>query len=279
MFQVRILRLTQRLRPDAPMEDVWRLLGTTNVPHEKRLLWDANELRIGEGAQLAADRMNELLAGTTERSTTANDLTTRENMEFRIAMGGDRDSLDILWTDAAGILCGRHFEEARADFRVVCRSDLKDLHAVDLAIVPEVVYGKETLQWVRTESGFAQKMERRNAALSDLAAEVRLQPGRLLVIGGHAASSLSLGGALFHETRGPDTYVQTLIITADRLLPGEAPAGGTVPFVPSAGPAVKPPVRIPEVKPPPAPPKATPAAPPEKAAGNPDAKPPEKPAK
>ena len=198
-------------------------------------------------------------------------------MEFRIALGGDRDSLDVLWTDAAGVLCGRHFEEARADFRLVCRSDPKDLHTVDLAIVPEVVYGKEVLQWVRTESGVSQKMERRNAALSDLAAEVRLQPGRLFVIGGHGASSLSLGGALFHETRGPDTYVQTLIITADRVVPGQVPLGSTVPFMAPARPPVKPPARIPEMKAPPA--KSPPPSPAEKPAGNPDGKPAEASAK
>ena len=263
MFQVRILRLTQRLRPDAPMEDVWRLLGTTNVPYEKRQLWEANELRLGEGARLAADRMNELLVETPDRTTTVNELATRENMEFRIAMGGDRDSLDLLWTDAAGVLCGRHFDEACADFRLVCRSDPSDVHLVDLAIVPEVIYGKEVPQWVRAGSGYSQKLERRSAPVSDLAAEVRLQPGRLLVISGRRTSPLSLGGALFHEVRGPDAYVQTLIITADRLLPGEVAPDTPVPFLLPARPAGKSPAKIPEVKQPPA--KAPPAAPPERA--------------
>jgi hypothetical protein len=236
MFRVRIVRLVHRVRPDAPMEDVWRLLGTTNLPHEKRALWEANDLRVGDGAQLAADRMNELLTSTADRTASVNAVLTRENLDFRIAMGGERDALDLLWTDDAGRLSGRHFDEARTEFRCVCRSDAKDGRAVLLAIVPEVLYGKEVLQWVHTESGYSQKLARRTFSLSDLGAEVRLEPGRLLVVGGRRSSSLSPGGAFFHETRGPDTYVQTLIITADRVLPGAGPAeGGPVPFLPPAG--------------------------------------------
>jgi hypothetical protein len=236
MFRVRIVRLIHRVRPDAPMEDVWRLLGTTNLPHEKRALWEANDLRVGDGAQLAADRMNDLLTNTADRTASVNVILTREDLDFRIAMGGEREALDLLWPDEAGRLSGRHFDEARTELRCVCRSDAKDARAVRLAVVPEVLYGKEVLQWVRTESGYAQKLARRTFSLSDLGAEVRLEPGRLLVIGGRRSSSLSVGGAFFHETRGPDTYVQTLIITADRVLPGTGPAeAGPVPFVPPAG--------------------------------------------
>jgi hypothetical protein len=77
MFRVRIVRLIHRVRPDAPMEDVWRLLGTTNLPHEKRALWEANDLRVGDGAQLAADRMNDLLTNTADRTASVNVILTR----------------------------------------------------------------------------------------------------------------------------------------------------------------------------------------------------------
>lgn len=236
MFRVRVVRLVHRVRPDAPMEDVWRLLGTTSLPHEKRALWEANDLRVGDGAQLAADRMNELLVSTADRTTSVHAVLTRENLDFRISLGGERDALDVLWTDEAGRLNGRHFEQARTEFRCVCRSDAKDGRAVLLAVVPEVLYGNEVLRWVRTESGHAQKLGRRTFSLSDLAAEVRLEPGRLLVLGGRRSSSLSLGGVCFYEVRGADTYVQTLILTADRVMPGEGAAGGgAVPFLPPAG--------------------------------------------
>jgi len=236
MFRIRIVRLVHRVRPDAPMEDVWRLLGATGLPYEKRVLWEANDLRVGEGGQMAADRMNDLVVNTADRTATVQAVLTRENLDFRLSVGGEREALDLLWTDGTGRLSGRHFDDARVEFRCVCRSDPKDERAVVLAIVPEVLFGKEALRWVQTATGYAQKLDRQTFSMSDLRAEVRLEPGRLLVLGGRCTSPLSPGGAFFNETRGPDTYVQVLILTAERLPPGTAPAeSGPVPFLKPAG--------------------------------------------
>ena len=231
MFQVRVVRLQHRLRPDAPIEDVWRLLGTTNVPHEKRALWEANELRLGDGARLAADRMNELLSETPDRAATMSTLLVRENLDFVISVGGERNALDVLWTDLSGKLLGRCFEEALAEFRLVCRSDPDDPKAVRIALAPEVLYGREQMRWVRTETGAPiQRMSRESFVLADLAAEVRLSPGRLLVIGARRTSDVSLGGAMFYERRGPDLWYQTIIVTVERVVPGQAPEGEGVPL-------------------------------------------------
>lgn len=251
-FQVRLVRLQHRLRPDAPIEDLWRLLGTSSVPYEKQALWESNDLRLGEGGQLATARLNELATETADRSARLSILTVTENLDFAVPIGGERDSLDLLWTNAAGRLMGRRFDKALAQFRVVCRSDPQDPAAVRLALVPEVLSGAEEMRWVRTEIGVVQRQSRATFALSDLAAEVSLAPGRLLVLGDRTASQagdLSVGNALFRERRGPDVWLQTIILTAERIVPGR-PTTETVPFMPSLKSA-----------PPPAKPPAKPAAP------------------
>jgi hypothetical protein len=235
MYQVRTVFLQHRLRPDAPIEDVWRLLGTTNVPHEKRALWEANEMRLGDGANLAAERLNELLAETPDRTAKVRDLVVPENLDFAIALGQERETIDLVWTDAAGRLAGRHFDEATTRFRAVCRHDPSDPAAVRIALVPEVQHGKERMRWVRTEQGHAQRMSRSTCALSDLAAEVLLPPGRLLVIGptsSAAGPGISFGGAGFFQRHGPDTWQETIILTAQRAAPGKVPESGKVPFLP-----------------------------------------------
>ncbi len=239
MYQVRTVFLQHRLRPDAPIEDVWRLLGTGNVPHEKRALWEANDLRLGDGANLAAERLNELLAETPDRTAKVRDLVVPENLDFAIALGQEREAIDLVWTDAAGRLVGRHFDEAATRLRVVCRHDPSDPAAVRIALVPEVQYGKERMRWVRTGQGHVQKMGRSSCVLSDLAAEVRLPPGRLLVIGPTsptAGPGISFGGAGFFHRRGPDTWQGTIILTAQRTVPGKAPRSGKIPFLPPAKP-------------------------------------------
>jgi hypothetical protein len=240
MFNLRVVILKHRVRPDAPVEDIWRLLGTTNVPYEKRALWEANDLRLGDGAHLAADRLSDLVTETPDRMAFASTLQVLENMDFTVSLGGERDLLDVLWTDASGRLQGRHFTKALAEFRVVCRGDPKDPDAVLIALAPEVLYGPEELRWVRTEAGPIQRMARASCLLTDLAAEVRLGPGRLLVIGCRRTSDLSPGGAMFQERRGPDAWLQTIILTAERAKPGELPSGGKVPFLTPAKSAAPP---------------------------------------
>jgi hypothetical protein len=231
MFQVRLVRLTHRMRPDAPVEDLWRLLGTTSVPHEKQSLWEANDLRLGDGARLAADRMNALVAETPDRGAQVSVITIRQDQDFLISIGGERDAIDLLWSDAAGQLMGRRFDRAIAQFRLVCRSDPESPDAVRIALVPEILYGQEAMRWVRAETGVTQRMMRLSFLLTDLAAEVCLPAGRILVLGGRRSSDVSLGGALFYERRGPDVWVQTIVLAAERLRPGQVPEGEAVPFL------------------------------------------------
>jgi hypothetical protein len=245
MFHIRMVTLSHRMRPDAPVEDIWRLLGTTNVPYEKRTLWETNDLRLGEGARLAADRMNQLATETPDRAAHVQVFFVRENFDFAIPAGGERDAVDILWTDAAGRMAGRHFDKAITQFRCVCRSDPEDPAALHLALMPEVAYGPEEMRWVQVGNSVTQKMLRATFPLTDLAAEVRLAPGRLLVIGGpprlragtgKGAAGLSLGGVFFHGRRGPDTWSETIILTAERTGPGQVPESGTIPFMPNLKP-------------------------------------------
>jgi hypothetical protein len=241
VFQVRIVRLMHRLRADAPAEDLWRLLGSTNVPYEKHSLWEANDLRLGDGAQLAADRMNELATDTPDRTTQTTVLQIRENMDFVVPLGQERSAVDMIWTDASGRLMGRHFDRVQIQFRLVCRSDPTDPEAVRIALVPEFLSGPEELHWVPSEGGnYTQRIERGAYILSDYAAEVRLPAARLLVIGGQGTSELSLGSVIFQEHRGPDVWNQTLIMTVQRTKPGEIPKSGTMPLVQPAGKAAKP---------------------------------------
>jgi len=166
----------------------------------------------------------------------------RENFDFAIPAGGERDAVDILWTDAAGRMAGRRFDRAITQFRCVCRSDPEDPAALHLALMPEVAYGPEEMRWVQVGNSVTQKMLRATFPLTDLAAEVRLAPGRLLVIGGRTpgtgkgAAGLSLGGAFFHGRRGPDTWSETIILTAERTGPGQIPETGTIPFMPDLKP-------------------------------------------
>jgi len=224
LYQVRIVRLRHRLRPDAPVEDVWRLLGTTGVPHDKQALWQANDLRLGEGGQMAAERLNELLGKTADRTCQISRLAVRENLDFVIALGELRPTLNLVWTDADGRLGGRHFEEASARFRLVCRRSPTDPRAVCIALAPEVAYGKQRMRFVRTEHGFTQRMRPDIVQVPDLEAEVCLQPGRLLVIGGRRTSDVSVGGAFLFEPHGPDAWQETLIVTAEPAATPAAPA-------------------------------------------------------
>ena len=241
LYEVRVVRLQHRQRPDAPTEDLWRLLGATAVPYSKQALWSANDLRLGEGARLAADRLNELFAEAPDRSANISVLVVREDMDFVITVGGARESLDVLWTDASGRLMGRRFDRALAQFRVVCRRDPARPDAVCVAMVPEVLFGAEELHWVRTPTGHVQRMSRGSFVLTDLAAEASLTTGRLLVIGGTPSSALSLGGAMFFEHRGPDTWTQTVIISVTQARPEEVPRDQPATLLPKARPSPAPP--------------------------------------
>jgi hypothetical protein len=259
MFQIRLVVLSHRLRPDAPIEDIWRLLGTTNIPYEKRALWETNDLRLGDGARLAADRMNTLATETPDRTAQVRLLYVRENFDFAIPLGGERDAIDFLWADADGRLSGRHFDRALVQLRCVSRGDPDDPTAVRLAVVPEVLYGPEEMRWVQAGNSISQKMVRASFVLTDMAAEVRFLPGRILVIGprapapgGKATPDLSLGAALMHERRGPDLWTQTIILTAERVVPDQLPEGGSIPLMPNlkptpskpTGPATVPPPAV-----------------------------------
>ncbi|MBL7141067.1 MAG: hypothetical protein ISS74_09175 [Planctomycetes bacterium] len=229
LYQVRIVRLWHRLRPDAPAEDVWRLLGTTSVPHEKRALWQANDLRLGEGGQMAAERLNELLAETADRTCQVSQLAVRENFDFVVTLGALRPALDIVWADAGGRLGGCHFDEASARFRMVCRRSQTDPGVVCIAMAPEIAHGKQRMRYVRTEHGYTQRMMPDIVQVPDLEAEVSLPPGRILLIGGRRSSDVSVGGAFLFEQRGPDTWQETLIVTAQPVTGPPAPTGGRPP--------------------------------------------------
>jgi len=231
-FRIRVWRMTHRLRPDAPAEDVWRMLGATNVSYAKRQLWEANDLRLADGGALAAQRLNELLVQTPDRLVTVDDITADENFAFRLPFGIERENLDVVWSESDGTLRGRHFENVLAEYRVVCRSDPDDPAAVRIAIVPEVDFGKEVLRFVRIGDRVEQRMARQRFTLADLAVEVKLDPNRLLVLGGDRSSDTSLGGAFFYDQRGPDLWVQTVVLTAQRLDAVRLPEGTTRPLVP-----------------------------------------------
>ena len=233
-FRVRVVRLVHRIRPDAPVEDVWRLLGTTDVPHEKRDLWSANDLRLGDGARLAAERMNELVVQTSDRTVRIAELLVRENMDFLVTLGPKRENLEVLWTDAAGRVSGRRFSNAQPGLRLVCRRDASDPATVCIAFVPEVTYGAGALHWVQTASGPVQRAGRQEFTATDLAAEVGLAPGRMLVLGAERRSPVSLGGAFFYEQRGPDLWAQTIVLTAEEVPLVKVPPGTTIPFLPPA---------------------------------------------
>jgi len=222
-YLVRIVRLRHRLRPDAPLEDTWRLLGTTTVPHEKRALWQANDLRLGEGGAMAAQYLTDLLAETADRTVRTSRLTVQENMDFVVEIGGPRTGIDIVWTDRSGRLGGRHFDAATARFRCVCRRHPDDPETACLALVPEIAYGRQRMQYERTEHGVMQRMRQDRFAVPDLEAEVALAPGRLLLVGATPSSEVSVGGAFFLQRRGPDTWKETLLVTARPLAPGAAP--------------------------------------------------------
>jgi hypothetical protein len=233
MFQVQAVRIQHRQAADAPVEDLWRMLGTAGIPYEKRALWEANDLRVGDGAELAAGRMTELLKQTSDRAVQVNLLQVRENGDFTVQLGGDRDLLDVLWTDGEGRLQGRQFQKCTAQFRIVCSNVSDDPAAIRVALVPEVVFGDETLHWSRTPAGtYTQRMERSSFVLSDFATEVKLQPGRLLILGGRPQSGIGLGGAFFHEPRGPDIWNQTLVLAFDRIKATPVTIGESMPFVP-----------------------------------------------
>jgi hypothetical protein len=236
MFQVRIVRLLNRVRPDAPLAGVWDLLGAAAVPHEKQALWEANDLRLGRGGEEAIARLNNLLTNTADREAYVYTVAVRENMDFVVTFGSDRPTIDVLWSGSDGSLSGRHFEGAQVQFRVVCRGDPADPQAVALAIVPEVVSGKEMLHWIEGPQGFSQQVSRSIFTLQELAAEARLAPGEVLVVGGRASSPVSLGGAMFYEHRGPDLWVQTVVFQAQRLPAGAGLGQASQPGRPSPSP-------------------------------------------
>ncbi|MFO8012216.1 MAG: hypothetical protein R6X20_02810 [Phycisphaerae bacterium] len=223
MYQVQVVRLRHRIRPDAPLEDTWRLLGTTGLPHEKRALWRANDLRLGEGGRLAAARLQELVHETPDRTVRFSRLVIPENNAFVVESHPGRTGLDVVWTDAEGRLAGRRFDRATPRFRLVCRPVPDAPQAVCIALVPEIAYGEQRLRYERTEHGFTQRMGRDRFTPADLAAEVRLDPGRMLVVGGERSSDVSLGAALCYERRGPDLWKQTLLLSVRALPPGTVP--------------------------------------------------------
>jgi hypothetical protein len=223
MYQVQVVRLRHRIRPDAPLEDTWRLLGTTRVPHEKRALWRANDLRLGEGGHLAAERLQALVRETPDRTVRFSRLVIPAGNDFVVESGPPRAGLDVVWTDVDGRLAGRRFEKASPRFRLVCRPVPDDPEAVVIALVPEIAYGEQRLRYERTEHGFTQRMGRDRFTPTALAAEVRLDPGRMLVLGADRSSDVSLGAALCYERRGPDEWKQTLLVSVRPLPPGTVP--------------------------------------------------------
>jgi hypothetical protein len=219
LYRIQVARLLHRLRPDAEVESVWDVLRTAAAPHEKQALWEANDLRLGEGGAEATERLRGLLASTPDRQVHVHTILVRENFEFRVSFGPKRQTLDLLWTDAEGRLVGRQFGRAAAEVRMVCRRDPRRPGAVRVALVPEVAYGDEQFRWTETPEGFSRRMGQSRLVLSDLASEVPLGAGRLLVLGGARSGPLSLGGAYFYEQRGPDLWVHTAVFAVQPASP------------------------------------------------------------
>jgi hypothetical protein len=223
LYQVQIVRLEHRLRPDAAVEDVWGLLGTAHVPHEKHALWRANDLRLGEGGDLAGQHLRGLLTETPDRTIRASTLMVRENMDFVIELGRPRTNFDVVWADADGRLGGRHFDEGTVQFRFVCRRWPGDPRAVCVALAPEVAFGPQRMRYERTEHGFTGRMRPEIVTVQGLEAEVRLDPGRILLVGAARSSDLSVGGVFFFERRGPDRWQETLLLAVRPAGAGATP--------------------------------------------------------
>ena len=224
MYRVEVARILSRVRPDAEVEDVWAMLQAAAVPHEKQALWEANDLRLGEAGPEAAERLKGLLTTTADRQVHVHTIAVRENFEFRVTFGGRRQTLDLLWTDAEGHLLGRHFEQATAEVRMVCRRDPARPDVVRVAMVPEVAYGEERVRWTETPEGYSRRLGQSVLAVPDLVAEAVLPAGRLLLLGGRRSGPLSLGGAYFHERRGPDLWVHTAVFAVQPMSAPGKPA-------------------------------------------------------
>jgi len=221
-YQVRLVRLRHRLRPDAPLEDVWGILGADPVPHQKAALWRANDLRLGVGGPLAMDHLSDLMTETPDRTVRPSTLVVRENLDFVVEIGGVRPELHLVWTEADGRLAGRRFDTCRARFRLVCRRDPNDIRAVCIALAPEIAHGQQRMRYVRTDTGFIQEMRPDLFTVDGLEAEVALASGSLLLIGGDRSSAVSLGGAMLFDPRGPDVWKETILVAAQVAGPGAA---------------------------------------------------------
>lgn len=213
----------------AEVEQLWQGTDQTLLPMELRHDWERNGMRIGKvqktldfEAQLSrVRRPPEVTASAMEATDVHSDLshqsrriTCRVGKRYELPVRQPSPAQQTVLVRLGDETRGRTLARSQPLFAL--RATAADVHSIALSLRPEVQHGDMRQTWVGSDAALRLDNRRESWNLDELAAEVRLEKGAILVVGG-VDPPLGLGQLMFTgvTAEGDDDRVLMIIRVAE----------------------------------------------------------------
>lgn len=213
----------------AEVEQLWRGIDQTLLSMELRHDWERNGMRIGRvqktldfESQLSRIRRRpEETASAMEATDVHSDLshqsrriTCRVGKRYELPVRQPSPNQQTVLVRLGNETSGRTLARSQPLFAL--RATSADVHSIALSLRPEIQHGDMRQTWVGSDAALRLDNRRESWNLDELATEVRLEKGAILVVGG-VDPPLGLGQLMFTglTAEGDDDRVLMIIRVAE----------------------------------------------------------------
>ena len=225
---LRVAILSRSFRDPAINEVIWRVADEQVVSMVARRANEANGLRVGRvTGELPRELETILREGEPQNpKVIPTNLFIESGEQSLISISGPVAQISLL-VNKDNRVSGKDYQAASGFIRVTARHD--GAHGVALRLVPEIHHGplQRTFPALPNAAGFApQELSIRDGqqeeSIPELAADLVLETGQVVVMGCRPESQRSLGSFLFSEAtaEGGPSHQRLILIWASRNLPG-----------------------------------------------------------
>jgi hypothetical protein len=225
---LRVVILNRPFRDPAINEVIWRVADEQVLAPAVRRAHEANGLRIGRVTGELPRELETILqeGGAQNPKVVPTNLFTESGEQSLISISEPVAQVSLL-VNRDNRVSGKDYQAASGFIRVTARHE--GAHGVALRLVPEIHHGplQRTFPALPNASGFAPRElsirdGQQEEPIRELAADVAVETGQVVVMGCRPESQRSLGSFLFSETaaEGGPSQQRLILIWASRNLPG-----------------------------------------------------------
>lgn len=185
------------LKPPPDEVDLWKQIDQTDLPADLKREWERNGLRAGkvqkpldfpellgkirrqsEGADVAMEATDVM----SELSHRGRRITCRIGKRYELPVRQPSPTDQTVLVRLGDETVGRTLSRAQPLFAL--RATAVDPHSISLSLRPEVQHGEMRQTWVGSDSALRLDSRRDSWNLDPLTAEIRLEQGAILIVGG-----------------------------------------------------------------------------------------------